>query len=480
MVKPEDVAQALPEMDTLGKKEEEAITKLLEAIRDTYKDELPALLLREETEERKRLLAYKFLKARKWKHKDALEMFTSTVTYRAEQKLDSTPLFPCAFPLIGFNVEEIKEVIKGIPSTSMAERAADINDACYRALQTSYVNVYHYCDKEGHPVLYDCFGQANVQGILREMTKITPVGKAMEDVIVPYHTYMNEIEYYMIRYADVVSQKVGGRPIMGVTVIINAEGMHFGMLQTRFIKVVRSLFEVDQKYYPEVMHRLFIVNCPGMLITAFKLVKGSLDVNTQRKITFCSKAESLEVLKRIIDEDKIPEVLGGKCHCEGGCLPRYVAPDSGADGAAAAEVETEEVSISAGKHFTKTFDVAAGDEVNWEFAVDGTDIQFTVAFEPTSKSEATSLSSSMASAAAKPHSAAGEGKKEKSKKSKKKGGAGSNKEQQVIKQEKLSLDVESYVATGPGKVLLTWDNGYSWMHAKHVQLRASVIAKKAA
>eukprot|EP00796_Vickermania_ingenoplastis_P013299 gene13299-9137_t len=312
MGKADSIAETLQEMEPLNAEQDHKVTSFLEQVKNFYNAALPPLLAREQTESRERLLAYKFLKARKWKMTDAISMFTSTVDFRKDRGLDEIKLFPCAFPLLGFDKDDLEKFLESTGQGHVCDREVnDINDACYRALAKSYVNLYHYTDKAGHPVLYDCCGQCDVKQILKDLQALAPQGKSLLDVIVPYHIYMNEVQHHLICYADHASTSQGGRSITGITVVMNAKGLRIGMIQRKTVQLVRGFLDVDQRYYPEVLHRLFVVNCPTLVNMAFNLVKHSLDENTRNKIIFCTKEDSLAVLQRVIDNDKIPMELGG-------------------------------------------------------------------------------------------------------------------------------------------------------------------------
>lgn len=521
MVKPEDIPESVPEMDELTPEQVQSVTDLLAGIKEASGGSYPFLFAREEHDEARRDLAYKFLKARRWKLKDAMTMMTNTLAFRKENGLDQWRVFPSAFPLLGFDEADIISTIGNIPGAEVpldGREAPTEWDMCYRALQSSYVNVYHYWDKQGHPVLFDCCGRADVGGILKRLEKATPVGKGLKDVIVPYHTYMNEVQYYIIRYANAKARaraaepaagvgsaaafsptdaasgcstsrpattanakksaeapRGGAEKIMGITVVLNAEGMHFGMLQKRFINVVRAIFSVDQSYYPEVLHRLFVINCPGLIQRAYSFVKGNLDENTRRKVVFCSKSESLEGLRRFIDEDKIPQELGGGCRCVGGCLPRYQDDEEAAvraDGKpnpqlAQVEVPTENLTIKAGKKLAREIPVRSGDEISWQFALESADIHFSATFEPGAAAADARSPASAASVDGSPTKEL----KSKDKTSKSKNAAKGTAAWDELKSEKLDGDVDSFIAKEDGVLHLLWDNHSSWVKSKKMQLR---------
>jgi hypothetical protein len=484
MVKVEDIPESMPEMATLTPEKEVMIQEFLSKVDERYKDAAPFYVARENTPEKRRIFGYKLLTARRWKVKNALEMVEKTVTFRAQHNMDTWKLFPSAFPLRGFDEAALCEMLKTMPGCTglfPREGVSDV-DLCYRALQASYVNVYHYSDKEGHPVLYDCCGRANVAQILHDLAHITPKNKSLGDVIVPYHTYMNEVQYYLIEYADRLSKAAGKHPIMGITVVMDMEGLSFKVVRRSFIQVIRAIFEVDQAYYPEVLHRLFIINAPRFFRMAYDFVKGSLDENTRRKLVFSSdKNEALEILKRVIDEDKIPHELGGGCHCEGGCLPRYVKANfSGAGTDATSEsaavtrsvaldddVQKENIHLKAGKEWSQTYTLREGEEVTWEFTVSNdTDVVFTAVFE---RSGGEPSSSPGSSEETNPADAKASSKRKSSLKRSK--GDAAKAATETLKQEKLSMDVDTFRVTHAGTLTLTLSNKHSWVHGKQIDFQ---------
>ncbi|KAK7199731.1 CRAL/TRIO domain/Divergent CRAL/TRIO domain containing protein [Novymonas esmeraldas] len=490
MVKPSEVPETVPEMDALSDQQEAAITDFLARVEEQYRTETPYLLVREDTVERRRIFAYKCLKARKWKMAQALEMVDKTVEFRAKHGIDKWKLFPSAFPLRGYDEAKLCSMLASLPGGDhLFPRDPDMEvDRCYRALQTSYVNVYHYWDKAGHPVLYDCCGAANVSEILRDLARITPAGKSLGDIIVPYHTYMNEVQYYLIQYADKVSKDGGGPPIMGITVVMDMAGLSFKVVQRRFIEIIRAIFEVDQAYYPEVLHRLFLLNAPSFFRVAYDWVKGSLDEGTRRKLVFsANKAEAEEMLKRVIDEDKIPREFGGTCQCEGGCLPRYTTTTTPAEHRDASvlnrehstsEAPTETVCIKRGKEVARSFVLEGGDEVEWEFTVDGTrEVQFGASFTPSvgdnDSSAGVSAGCTDDAATVATESATT------SKAARRQPASQHSRARLTVKEEKLVMDVDAYRATTAGTLTLTWSNKGAWLYSRQMQLRVQ-HRKKAA
>lgn len=480
MGKENDIKQSVPEMETMTEVHKLAINDFLSQTDDLYGSEQPFLLSREDTEEGRQLLAYRFLKARKWNVSAAVEMLKNTIKFRAEQGLDTCPLFPSAFPILGYDEEEFYSVITAIPGCEHLTKRSGVSDydLCYRALQTSYVNLYHYFDKTGHPVLYDCCGRADATSIIADLTRLVPPGKNLADVIVPYHTYMNEVQYYLIRYADAVSQRCGGQCITGVTVVMDLDGLSMSMIQKKFIKIIEAIFQVDQRYYPEVLHRLFVINCPGFIRFAYGLVKGTLDEHTRSKIMFCNRKDSMDVLRQVIDDEKIPRELGGTCTCAGGCLPRYKNPagthadpnDSSLTVGDTEHVRTEEVTINARSQLQREYYLSEGSEVRWEFAVigNGGEISFLIEFQPQFTQSNTSLESSNVEPFPPIESHVEERNSIHGKRSS--SDTSCTPERKVVKKEKLATDVNVFRFPSDGVLYLSWDNRNSWIHRKQLQL----------
>lgn len=89
------------------------------------------------------------------------------------------------------------------------------------------------------------------------------------------------------------------------------------------INLIRTISDVDQKYYPETLNRLFLVNAPTAFVYVWKIVKAWLDPGTIDKIQILGKDYQTELLTHI-DADNLPSFLGGECTCDhlpGGCVP---------------------------------------------------------------------------------------------------------------------------------------------------------------
>ncbi|XP_048319425.2 phosphatidylinositol/phosphatidylcholine transfer protein SFH11 isoform X3 [Ziziphus jujuba] len=94
---------------------------------------------------------------------------------------------------------------------------------------------------------------------------------------------------------------------------------------SNFSKFARQIFmeiqKIDSNYYPETLHRLFIVNAGSGFRMLWKALKAFLDVRTLAKINVLGY-NYLNDLLEVIDPSNLPNFLGGNCTCSdyGGCL----------------------------------------------------------------------------------------------------------------------------------------------------------------
>jgi hypothetical protein len=98
-------------------------------------------------------------------------------------------------------------------------------------------------------------------------------------------------------------------------------GLHqFHVPGIMLLKVVATL---NQDYYPERLHKLFIVNAPVFFSAAWAILKIGLDKRVLDKVVVLGSDYKNTLLKHI-SHDQLPSFLGGSCTCshmKGGCVP---------------------------------------------------------------------------------------------------------------------------------------------------------------
>ncbi|KAL0362987.1 UNVERIFIED_CONTAM: Phosphatidylinositol/phosphatidylcholine transfer protein SFH13 [Sesamum calycinum] len=110
--------------------------------------------------------------------------------------------------------------------------------------------------------------------------------------------------------------------ICSTTTILDVQGLGIKNFTKTAASLLASMTKIDNSYYPETLHRMYIVNAgPGFKKVLWPAAQKFLDAKTTAKIHVLDP-RSLGKLLEAIDPCQLPDFLGGSCTCniEGGCL----------------------------------------------------------------------------------------------------------------------------------------------------------------
>nr|BAE98820.1 hypothetical protein [Arabidopsis thaliana] len=179
-----------------------------------------------------------------------------------------------------------------------------------------YPQGYHGVDKDGRPIYIERLGKAH-PGKLMEVTTIERYLK--------YHVQEFERTLQEKLPACSVAAK---RRVTTTTTILDVEGLGMKNFTPTAANLLATIAKVDCNYYPETLHRMFIVNAGiGFRSFLWPAAQKLLDPMTIAKIQVL-EPRSLSKLLEAIDSSQLPEFLGGLCKCpnEGGCLRSNKGP----------------------------------------------------------------------------------------------------------------------------------------------------------
>ncbi|CAO1947118.1 unnamed protein product [Urochloa humidicola] len=91
--------------------------------------------------------------------------------------------------------------------------------------------------------------------------------------------------------------------------IVDLEGWGYANCDVR---AYIAAIEIMQNYYPERLGKALLIHVPYMFMKAWKLIYPFIDNNTKDKFVFVDDKKLQETLRREIDENQLPEFLGGK------------------------------------------------------------------------------------------------------------------------------------------------------------------------
>ncbi|XP_010536783.1 PREDICTED: phosphatidylinositol/phosphatidylcholine transfer protein SFH14 isoform X2 [Tarenaya hassleriana] len=226
----------------------------------------------------------RFLKAMNFAIERALTAWEEMIKWRKE--------FGTNTILEDFNFEELEEVLRYYPQG------------------------YHGVDKEGRPVYIERLGKAHPSKLM---------GVTTIDRYLKYH--VQEFERTLLEKFPACSI-AAKRQISSTTTILDVEGLGMKNFTPTAANLLAAISKIDCSYYPETLHRMFIVNAGiGFRNLLWPAAQKFLDPITISKIHVL-EPRSLSKLLQAIDSSELPDFLGGLCKCsnKGGCLRSNKGP----------------------------------------------------------------------------------------------------------------------------------------------------------
>jgi len=230
------------------------------------------------------LFLLRFLRARKFDLEKTMEMFKKFLQWRIDMHVDELRE--------SFEMENLIEIKK------------------------LYPHGYHRTDKLGRPVYIELYDKTDVNGLFKVTT---------EEKMVKY--YIKQYERQM-KYIFPACSAVVQKPVEQSCTILDANGIGIFSLVGPIKGFVKLASDIGQDYYPEMLGKMTIINVGFLFRAIWSMVKGFIDPKTQSKISLLKSSYKEELLK-LIDEDKLPSFLGGKCTCDNfvyGCLGSDIGP----------------------------------------------------------------------------------------------------------------------------------------------------------
>ncbi|XAR56847.1 hypothetical protein NMG60_11037468 [Bertholletia excelsa] len=213
----------------------------------------------------------RFLKARDFNIEKTVQMWEEMLNWRKEYGADTI--------LEDFEFEELEEVLQYYPQG------------------------YHGVDREGRPIYIERLGKAHPSKLMR----ITTIDRYLK-----YH--VQEFERALLEKFPACSI-AAKRRICSTTTILDVQGLGIKNFTKTAASLLAAMSKIDNSYYPETLHRMFIVNAgPGFKKMLWPAAQKFLDVKTISKIEVL-EPRSLSKLLETMDSSQLPDFLGGLCTC---------------------------------------------------------------------------------------------------------------------------------------------------------------------
>jgi CRAL/TRIO domain len=329
----------------------------------------------------------RFLSCRHYNVDEAVTAFVDMVKWRIEAKVDS--------------------VMDSLPPK--------YDDICL-LMPHQYPGV----DKAGRPVYIERTGYTRIG----ELNQIASV-----DEMLRVHIYGMEL---MDRKMKASSAKLGKEVDTFVT-LLDLENLSLAV--TSAIPLLRAVTDLDYKYYPDRVERVFIINAPWIMPTVWASIQYFLPETLKARIQILG-TDYKEILAQHFDAENLPEEYGGTAP------PIKLPTDEDAKSILnrdASGLSLDEHHVAAGQALEKKFKLSAGDTIVWSFKVTGDyDVGFSCSMqdghEPAADAPVTSL---------KPES-------------------------------RIITHKGEYTVDKDVTVTLKWDNSFSYWNGKDLKYHASV------
>jgi hypothetical protein len=181
------------------------------------------------------------------------------------------------------------------------------------SIKEYYPHGYHKTDKYGRPVYIERVGQLDIDKLLEATT---------EERLLKY--CVREYEKVHSQVFPACSEALGTNVRLSI-VLVDLNGMTMKHLSKKVYGFLKIISGITQEYYPEILHKMFIVNAPKIFTIMWSIIKPWIDKRTKAKISIIGN-DFLPQLLEYIDADDLPSFLGGNCMCPNGCICSNAGP----------------------------------------------------------------------------------------------------------------------------------------------------------
>jgi len=207
----------------------------------------------------------KFLRDRSGNVKKALQLFATMMEWRHTENVDD------ALSWRFDNISQVKEF---------------------------YPHRFHSFDKEGRPIYIERVGQLDIDKTLKHMSLYD---------FTRYHILHWEFVQRVLFERG--AQRVGHKVDQLVT-IVDLSGLSLSLLNSTTIEFLQRIAKIDQEYYPDSAHKLYIVNVPWLFKAVWKILRPLLGARGRAKIEIL-RGNFGPILMDEIGVDALPDFLGG-------------------------------------------------------------------------------------------------------------------------------------------------------------------------
>eukprot|EP01059_Diplonema_ambulator_P008689 TRINITY_DN18360_c0_g2_i1.p1 TRINITY_DN18360_c0_g2~~TRINITY_DN18360_c0_g2_i1.p1 ORF type:complete len:381 (+),score=119.09 TRINITY_DN18360_c0_g2_i1:145-1143(+) len=190
---------------------------------------------------------------------------------------------------------------------------------------------------------------------------------------------LDELFKWKVWQSEYLDNKLRSSPKKTVTCVMDVDGLSMSMLTKHMLNFVKMVGDVEEKNYPESLHKVLIINAGWAFAGCYKVVKYFFAEEIREKIKVFTDTGYEKELYENVQPEKMPKYLkGGKGEYEGEewagdleymkTLPQSECQE-GLD-----QIQT----IKAGAIHEHPVEVTAEHHIEWAFVTEKNDIEFSV------------------------------------------------------------------------------------------------------
>ena len=194
-------------------------------------------------------------------------------------------------------------------------------------LRAAWLCKVHGTDNRGCPVYYAAYGKMDMAALVKDAGMDRLIAISLAD--------QREIEQGLLRAA-----RASGRHPVQVVCVADFDGMQWGRA-SRAVKPFLAMQKLLDHHFPERLHVGVVCRAPRIFSAIYKMASPFLAADTKEKVRLCGRSDDhTKVLRSLIPDENIPQLLGGSSTCKLGGIP---AKDGEEDGSEHHETDVADV-----------------------------------------------------------------------------------------------------------------------------------------
>jgi hypothetical protein len=174
-------------------------------------------------------------------------------------------------------------------------------------IKEAYPHIIHGHSKTGQVVVYEHPGKMNLKQLFRSGCQVSD----MLEHLAFFLEYVGNCvgsrsELRELNGADSGTHNFSS---WGTMVVMDIQGCSLTSLTGDVMSYLSQSSALQTDHYPNVLKRVFVVNCPFFVAGAWSMIKGIVPESVHVEIL--SSSNALEAMRKYIDEEQIPPEYGG-------------------------------------------------------------------------------------------------------------------------------------------------------------------------